>query len=216
MNSSVVEVSTGVNEVSFTLTRPRTHGFPTTLSPIQRAKWKLAVLQELAEEGVILLSVVQRCDATFGFKVDSVSTAAAGFLVVPSEAVVWASLGEQLGVENESEQLSDLCAEVEATGKNALRIAAGCSEQRGSAVLVHIARTPTGLCLSLFCPEACERELNAFDALQVLLEAHNAQKGAQLVERKPNVPALLLPPMRTASERGLNWLACDDISCLTH
>lgn len=216
MNSSVVEVSTGGNDVTSALTRPRTHGFQTALSGIQRAKWNLTVLKELADEGVILLSALQRSDATFCFNVDSVSTAAEGFLVLPSEAVVWASFGEQLGVENESELLCDLCAEVAATGKGALRIAAGCSEQRGSAVLVHITRTPTGLCLSLFCPEACERELNAFDALQALLEAHNARKGAQLDERKPNVPALLLPPMRTASEHGLDWLACDDTICLTH
>lgn len=178
----------------------RGHRVRATLSPIQRATWDVAVSTELAEEGEILLSASSLCDDAPTFEVDSVSTSASGFLAVPVDLVVWGSLDVELGREAHIGPLRDACLAVAATGMGLVRIAAGCSARRGQAVLLHITRTPTGLCLALFCPEACERQRNAVEALMVLMQ-QTSLTAARSSRLHTQLTAGLCPSARARVER---------------
>ena len=163
------------------------------MSPIQRAKWNVAVLVELAENGEIILSASRAVDASVDFEIISVSPATAGLLAQP-DSLVGASLREVLGADHRFEQLYAVCVRVAACGVDALPVSTHCSSHRGASILFRVARTPTGLRLTLSCPEAQKSESQAIDALQALLEPVHACHGKSLGGQVFRLPALLLPP----------------------
>ncbi len=166
------------------------------MSEIRRARWSFAVLDELADVGDIALSTVVRSDGSIDFVVTSVSPAAAGCLREFPQSVIGRRLVDVFPIDCEAVSLHAICIEVAETGASKSRISTQCSAIRGGSVFICIARTLTGIGLSLFSPDAQESRLRAHQTLQVL-EAEYASRGVQRSDRALRFPTLFLPTAQT-------------------
>lgn len=169
------------------------YGARRAMSPVQRAKWNVAVLEELAVSGEIVLSAFCAVDAAVDFEFISVSPAAAGLLAQP-DSLLGASLRDMLCTDRRFGQLYAVCLQVAARDTDELPVFTRCSWHRGASILFRIARTPTGLRVTMSCPEAQKSESEAIDALRALLEPGSRRYGECLGARDFQVPALLMPP----------------------
>ena len=193
MNISLLDEAIGGVVGTFGWTGAPTYGLGKSMSPVQRAKWSVAVLEELAENGEIILSASRPVDGSVDFEFVSISPAAAGLLGQPN-SLVGASLRDILYADRRLGPLYAVCVQVAASGIDAVLVSTQCSWHRRASILFRVARTPTGLRVTLSCPDAQKSELEAIDALQALLEPVYRRYGECLDVRDFQLPALLMPP----------------------
>lgn len=148
------------------------------LPALVKARWDLAVANELAEPGRLHLFPVFAARVLVDFKFLNVCTAAAAYLGVEPDSFVNRTVRQMFGSTDESAQLICVCAGVFYSGRDAFHVTTGRNSVRGSSILHHVSRNGTGVTVLLTCPDAQARSAEAAERFAAWHCLANAQPFA--------------------------------------